>query len=308
MALSSKHILGMEHLSRQDIFKILSLAKQFKKQKKLPSTLKGKIVFNLFFEPSTRTQTSFEIAAKKLGATTIHINTAQSSTVKGETLSDTARTIEAMNPDVIVIRHPSSGAPYLLSKILKTPVINAGDGFHEHPTQALLDMLTIEETKGRLADLRVLIVGDIAHSRIARSDIYGLTKMGAKTLVCGPPTLIPPFIEKLGVKVFYHLKEAVKETDVIIMLRIQKERHNQLQFPSYREYIKKYCLNLETLKYAKSNVMIMHPGPLNRGVEIAPEIADGPYSVILNQVSNGIVIRMALLHLMTNGEHLGTAH
>lgn len=307
MAERPRHILGMRDLSRQDISKILLLAKKFKKEKNPPLSLKGKTVINLFFEPSTRTRTSFEIAAKKLGASTINFNAPQSSTVKGETLIDTAKNIEAMNADFIIIRHHSSGAPHLLSQVLTIPIINAGDGFHEHPSQALLDILTIEEHKKRLSGLNVLVVGDIAHSRVARSNIYGLQKMGAKVIVCGPPTLIPPLVEKLGVKVFYNLRQAVKEVDVIMMLRVQSERQEFVQFPTYREYIEGYCLNSKTLEHAKRDIIIMHPGPLNRGVEIAPEIADGPYSVILNQVSNGVVIRMALLHFL-NGGKSGTLH
>lgn len=294
-----KHILGMHDLSRPDILSILALAKKFKNTPKAPTqAFSHKTVVNLFFEPSTRTRSSFEIATKRLGASSINITSSSSSTIKGETLIDTAKNLEAMNPDVIIIRHFSSGAPYVLSQVLKTPIINAGDGFHEHPTQALLDMMTIEEAKGKISGLTVLIVGDIAHSRVARSNIYGLQKMGAKIIVCGPPTLIPPDIQKLHVGVSHSLKEVVSKADVIMMLRIQEERQDRIQFPSKREYIKYFGLTLDTLKQAKKDVIIMHPGPLNRGVEIASEVADGPYSVILNQVTNGVVVRMALLSML----------
>ena len=214
----------------------------------------------------------------------------------------------AMNPDAIIIRHSSSGAPYVLSQTLKTPIINAGDGFHEHPTQALLDLFTIEEAKGKIAGLKVLIVGDIAHSRVARSNIYGLKKMGAHIIVCGPPTLIPPAMTKLGVEVSYDLKSSVQKADVIMMLRIQEERQDRIQFPSKKEYVQYFGLNSETLKLAKKDVIIMHPGPLNRGIEISPEVADSPYSVILNQVTNGVVVRMALLYLLMGPRAIGGKH
>ncbi len=306
-AFHPRHILGMDDLSRQDIFKILALAKKFKSSQNTAPLLKGKTIVNLFFEPSTRTRSSFEIAAKRLSATILNITGPQSSTVKGETLIDTAKNIEAMNPDVIIIRHSSSGAPYVLSQTLKTPIINAGDGFHEHPTQALLDIFTIEEVKGKLSGLKVLIVGDIAHSRVARSNITGLKKMGAQVIVCGPPTLIPPAITRLGVEVSYDLKKCVQKADVIMMLRIQEERQDHIQFPSKKEYIQYFGLNSETLKLAKKDVIIMHPGPLNRGIEISSEVADGPYSVILNQVTNGVVVRMALL-VWLMGEKRASTH
>ncbi len=306
--LHARHILGMDDLSRQDIFKILQLAKKFKTSPSSTPTLQNKTIVNLFFEPSTRTRSSFEIAAKRLGATSINITGAQSSTVKGETLIDTAKNIEAMNPDAIILRHSSSGAPYVLSQTLKTPIINAGDGFHEHPTQALLDLFTIEEAKGKISGLKVLIVGDIAHSRVARSNIYGLKKMGAHTIVCGPPTLIPPAMTQLGVEVSYDLKASVQKADVIMMLRIQEERQDRIQFPSKKEYIRYFGLNSETVKLAKKDVIIMHPGPLNRGIEISPDVADGPYSVILNQVTNGVVVRMALLYLLMGPQARGGKH
>lgn len=309
MAFKSKHILAIDDLSRHDISEIFSLATQFKENSNFgANSLKGKTVVNLFFEPSTRTRTSFEMAAKRLGASSMNITAQQSSTVKGETLRDTAQNIEAMNPDVLIIRHFSSGAPYVFSKLIKTPIINAGDGFHEHPTQALLDTYTIQECKGRVKGLKVLIVGDIAHSRVARSNIAALTKLGAQSYVCGPPTLIPPNVEKLGVGVFYNLKEAIKDMDVVMMLRIQEERQMQHQYPSKREYVRFFGLNPETLTHAKKEIIIMHPGPLNRGIEISPEIADGPYSTILNQVKNGVAVRMALLYMLGRGGKIDPAH
>ncbi len=303
MTFKARHILGMDDLSRQDIFQILDLATKIKSQKiKLENSLSGKTIINLFFEPSTRTRMSFEIAAKRLGATTLNITGSGSSVVKGETLVDTAKNLDAMNPDCLIMRHSSSGAPYVISKILNTPMINAGDGFHEHPTQALLDLFTICEAKGKISGLTVLIVGDIAHSRVARSDIYGLKKMGAKIIVCGPPTLIPPEAQKLGIEVSYDLKSSVKKADVVMMLRIQEERQDRIQFPSKKEYVRYFGLNSETLKLAKPNVIIMHPGPLNREIEISSDVADGPYSMILNQVTNGVVVRMALLSLLLKGK------
>lgn len=291
----------MTNLSRQDISKILKLATEFKKQNKVPKTLKRKTIANLFFEPSTRTQVSFETAAKRLGGNVLNFNVTQSSALKGETLIDTAKIIEAMNADIIVIRHPSAGAPHLLTRFLKIPIINAGDGCHEHPTQALLDMMTIQEHKGDFKGLNVLIVGDIAHSRVARSNIYGLKKMGATVHLCAPPTLLPSSIKTWGIKIFYTLAEAVKDADVIMMLRIQRERQSNALFPSYPEYIKYFSLNANVLGHVKKESIIMHPGPVNRGVEMMPEVIDDPRSVILNQVSNGVVIRMAALHLLGDG-------
>lgn len=293
-----RHILSIEDLSSQNIFEILKLAQTFKSKKSPRQTLKGKTVIHLFLEPSTRTFSSFEIAAKRLGATTINISSSQSSIVKGETLFDTARNLEAMNPDLIVVRHHSSGSPLLLSKRINIPIINAGDGFHEHPTQALLDLMTVQEAKEKIAGLRVVIVGDIAHSRVARSNILALKKCGAKVTLCGPPTLIPRPFENFGVKISYHLKEAVIDADVIMMLRIQLERRDPFQFPSTQEYVRYYGLHSEILKLAKKGAIVMHPGPVNRGIEITPEVADGPSSVILNQVTNGVAVRMALLDRM----------
>lgn len=302
--LGLKSCLGTENLSRQQISLILDNAFQLKalhKAKKLPPTLAGKTVILLFFEPSTRTRTSFELATKNLGGNTLVLTKEASSSEKGETLYDTARTIQAMSPDLLILRHPSAGSPHHLDKILSIPVINAGDGFHEHPTQALLDLMTIQESKGKIAGLKVLILGDIAHSRVARSDIYALKTMGAEVSVCGPPTLLPPKAEGMGVKVFYHLEEAVKEQDVIITLRIQYERIGAASLPSRGEYAKFYGVSSRIVDLCKKDILIMHPGPVNRGLEIQPEVADGAHSVILNQVSNGVMVRMAVLHLLTGG-------
>jgi aspartate carbamoyltransferase catalytic subunit len=264
--------------------------------------LRGKTVINLFFEASTRTRTSFEIAAKRLSADTINISASSSSVVKGETLIDTAKNLEAMNPDCIIIRHSASGAPHLLARLMHVPVINAGDGAHEHPTQALLDLFTVREKKGKLAGLKVAIVGDILHSRVARSNIYGFTKMGAEVLLSGPRTMMPAEVERMGVRWHTRLSEVIPQADVIMMLRIQLERQGGGFFPTLREYSRFFGLNLEVLRAAKPEVLIMHPGPMNRGVEISPEVADGPFSVILDQVTNGVAVRMALLYLLVGGE------
>jgi aspartate carbamoyltransferase catalytic subunit len=267
--------------------------------KALPTSLENKTTILLFFEPSTRTRSSFELAAKKLKGNVLVLTKEASSAEKGETLYDTAKTIEAMHPEILVLRHPSAGSPHHLDKILKIPIINAGDGFHEHPTQALLDLMTIQDFKKEVAGLKVLIVGDIAHSRVARSNIYILKTMGAEVSVCGPPTLMPPQIEKMGVKVFYNLDEAIQSQDVVIALRIQFERIGTWQSPSRGEYSKFYGISKQKLANAKPDVLVMHPGPVNRGVEMSPEVIDGERSVILNQVSNGVIVRMALLHLLT---------
>jgi aspartate carbamoyltransferase catalytic subunit len=306
--LALKSILGTEHLTSTQIKTILNCAFFFKEAAKnrqpVPMTVQGKTVILLFFEPSTRTRSSFELAAKRLHANTIVLTKEMSSSEKGETLYDTAKNIEAMHPDILVLRHPSAGSPHHLDKILNIPVINAGDGFHEHPTQALLDLMTMQEFKGKLEGLKVLIVGDIAHSRVARSDIYALKTMGAEVSVCGPPTLLPPHVDKLGVKVFYDLDKAVKEQDVVMVLRIQFERLNSSQSPSKGEYSRFYGLTKKVLDLCTKEVLVMHPGPVNRGVELSPEVADGPRSVILDQVSNGVLIRMALIHLLLGGEPL----
>ena len=312
MGLNRKDILDIESLSPEEISLILETAESFKEVlnrdiKKVP-TLRGKTVINLFFEASTRTRTSFEIAAKRLSADTINISASASSVQKGETLSDTVRNIEAMNSDVIIIRHPASGAPHFIAKRLKTSVINAGDGSHEHPSQALLDLMTIKEKKGKIEGLKVAIIGDIAHSRVARSNIHGLTKMGAKVVLYGPKTLIPKSIEDIvgaycntPLQVAGSMEDALRDADVIMMLRIQLERQGQSLFPSVREYSRFFGLNGRNISLAKENAIIMHPGPMNRGVEISSEIADGPRSVILDQVNNGIAVRMAMLYLLAGG-------
>jgi len=305
-AIGVKSILGTEHLSESQIRTIIDCAFRFKelgaKGKIQSQSLLGKTVILLFFEASTRTRGSFELAAKRLKADTLVLTKEMSSTEKGETLYDTAKTIEAMHPDILVLRHPSAGSPHHLDNILNIPLINAGDGFHEHPTQALLDLMTITEFKKDVRGLKVLIVGDIAHSRVARSDIYALKTLGAEVSVCGPPTLLPPKMAQMGVKVFYNLEEAVRDQDVIMSLRIQFERLNPGQIPSRGEYSRYFGLSGATLKHCKSDVLIMHPGPVNRGVELAAEVADGPHSVILDQVANGVLVRMALLHLLTGGD------
>ena len=300
-----KDLLGMGQLSVNDIELILDTAESLKEIsqreiKKVP-TLRGKSVVNLFYEPSTRTKSSFEMAAKRLSADTLSLSSTGSSMVKGETLIDTARNLQAMSPDLIVIRHPSSGAPHILAKAVKAGIINAGDGTNEHPTQALLDLYTIRERKGRINGLKVAIIGDIEHSRVARSDIIGLLKMGADVTVSGPPTMIPLRADSLGVKVVYNPAEAIKDKDVIIVLRIQLERQSKLLFPSIREYSTFFGINKEIMKNAKEDAIIMHPGPINRGVELSSDVADGPFSVILDQVANGVAVRMALLYLLMGG-------
>lgn len=305
MRFDKKDILDMESLSVEEIELILDTADSLKEIstrpiKKVP-TLRGKTVVHFFYEPSTRTRTSFEIAAKRLSADTVSLSASTSSMVKGETLIDTAKNLEAMNPDAIVLRHNSAGAPHMLAQLVDASIINAGDGMHAHPTQALLDMMTVREKKGRLSGLRVAIMGDIAHSRVARSDIVAFVKMGARVILAGPPTMIPKGIETLEAPVTYHTREAVKDADVIIVLRIQKERQQAFLFPSEREYAQCYGLTAESLAGARDDVLILHPGPMNRGVEIAPEVADGPYSVILEQVANGVALRMAILYLLLGG-------
>jgi aspartate carbamoyltransferase catalytic subunit len=306
MKFTKKDILGMKDLTVDEINLILDTAESFievstREIKKVP-TLRGKTIINLFFEASTRTRTSFEIAGKRLSADTINISASTSSVVKGETLIDTARNIEAMNPDVIVIRHSAAGAPHMLARLVKQSIINAGDGAHEHPTQALLDMMTIKEKKGKIAGLKIAIAGDIAHSRVARSNIHGLIKMGATVRVAGPAMMLPRKMEQMGVAVFDRLNDAIRDVDIIMMLRIQLERQQRGAFPSLREYSNYFCLNRQNILLAKEDVLVMHPGPINRGIEIAPDIADGPYSVILDQVTNGVAVRMALLYLLTGGK------
>lgn len=298
-------LIAARGLKENDIRTVLTRAKELKKLwrgwkgSEFPhESLRGKTVVNLFFEASTRTRTSFELAARRLGAYVLNLQPELSSVTKGETLFDTARNLEAMEPDLLVLRHASAGAPYQLSKIVKMPIINAGDGFHEHPTQALLDAFTIEEAKGGLKGLHVVIVGDIAHSRVARSNIYVLKTLGARVSVCGPPSLIPPHAAQLGVEVHYDLRKAIHEADVVMMLRVQLERQNQMQFPSLGEYSRFWGLNADTITKLRPGAIIMHPGPLNEGVEISQEVATGPYSVILNQVNNGVMVRMALMDLI----------
>lgn len=298
-----KDLLGIRDLSREEIELVLETAKSFqgislRPVKKVPA-LRGKTVAHLFYEPSTRTRISFELAAKRLSADTFHIAASTSSIVKGETLKDTAHNIEALKVNLIVMRHPSSGACHRLAGQLKAGVVNAGDGINEHPTQALLDMFTIKEKKGRIQGIKVTFVGDILHSRVTRSNIWGLTKLGAEVTVCGPKTLLPAEIEKMGVRVTTNLKEAVRDADVINLLRIQLERQKDCFFPSIREYATAYQINREILKSAKPDVLIMHPGPVNRGIEITSEVVDGPSSVILDQVTNGLAVRMAVLFLLS---------
>ena len=300
-----KDLVGLRDLSKEEIELLLQTAKSFQEistrpVKKVPA-LRGKTIANLFFEPSTRTRISFELAEKRLSADTINMVGSSSSMVKGESLKDTVRNIESLKIDLVVMRHSSSGAPHRLAPALKASVINAGDGINEHPTQALLDMFTILEKKGRIAGLKVSFVGDILHSRVARSNLWGLTKMGAHVTVCGPKTLLPAEIEKLGVHVTTDLKEAVKDADVLNLLRIQLERQSESFFPSIREYANSYQISREILKEAKPDVLIMHPGPVNRGVEITSEVVDGPYSVILDQVTHGLAVRMAVLFLLSGG-------
>jgi len=305
MAFCGKHLLSVRDLSAADILSILDTAESFKeistrKIKKVP-TLRGRTIISLFFEPSTRTRTSFEIAGKRLSADVINIAASTSSVTKGENLIDTARNLEAMNPDILVVRHSCAGAPQLIARHLKCPVINAGDGAHEHPTQALLDLLTIREHKQSLQGLKVAIVGDIAHSRVARSNIHAMKTMGMEVALVGPPTMMPTDIHRLGVSVGHDLADAISDVDVIMMLRIQRERQNRFLLPSLREYSNLFGLTLEKLQKARPDVLIIHPGPLNQGVEISPEVMDSPHSLILDQVTNGVAVRMSLMYLLLGG-------
>lgn len=309
MSWNRKDLLGLRDLSAEEIQLILDTAKSFQEislrsVKKVPA-LRGVTVANLFFEPSTRTRISFELAEKRLSADTIQVASSTSSMVKGETLRDTISNIEALKVSVLVMRHSASGAPHRLAPRIKASVVNAGDGINEHPTQALIDMFTILEKKEKIKDTKVTFVGDILHSRVARSNIWGLTKLGAKVTVCGPKTLLPPSIEQFGVRVTTDLKEAVKDADVINLLRIQLERQKESYFPSIREYATAYQINSSILKTAKPDVIIMHPGPVNRGIEITSEVVDGPYSVILDQVTNGLAVRMAVLFLLSGSSKEG---
>ena len=305
---TKKDLLGLRELSAEEIRLILETAESFREIslrpiKKVP-VLRGKTVVNLFFEPSTRTRTSFELAAKRLSADIVNITTQSSSLSKGETILDTVRNLEALKVDMLVIRHAAAGVPHLIASRAHASVINAGDGAHEHPTQALLDLFTIQEKKGRVAGLRVAIIGDIAHSRVARSNIWGLTKLGAHVTVCGPPTLIPTQIERLGVQVAHRLEDVVRDADVLMLLRIQHERQESHLVPSLREYRLRYGIDRERLARAKPDILIMHPGPVNRGVELDSAVADGPYSVILDQVTNGLAVRMAALYLVSGASKL----
>jgi len=300
---TKKDLLGLRELSAEEIQLVLQTAESFREIslrpiKKVPA-LRGKTVVNLFFEPSTRTRTSFELAAKRLSADIVNISAQASSLSKGETVLDTVRNLEALKVDILVIRHAAAGAPHLIARQATSSVINAGDGAHEHPTQALLDLFTIQEKKGRIKGVNVSIVGDIAHSRVARSNIWGLIKLGARVTVCGPPTLMPPAIEQCGVRVTYQLADAIKDADVLMLLRIQHERQEASLIPSLREYRLRYGIDKERLAHAKPGLLVMHPGPVNRGVELDSSVADGPFSVILDQVTNGLAVRMAVLYLIS---------
>jgi aspartate carbamoyltransferase catalytic subunit len=310
--LRGNDLLGIADLNATEISLILDTAEAMleigsRSIKKVPA-LRGKTVINLFYEPSTRTRTSFEVAEKRLSADTLNIAVAQSSVVKGETLIDTAMNLEAMSPDVIVMRHASSGSCHLLSRVCKASIVNAGDGMHEHPTQALLDAFTMRRHKGRLAGLKVAILGDLLHSRVFRSNVLLLTKMGADVWACGPPTLTPPGLDRLGVHATSDVRDAVRDADVVMMLRIQLERMQGGFVPSLREYFNVFGMTRERAALAKPDAIIMHPGPMNRGVEIASDVADGPSSVILEQVANGVAVRMAVLYLLAGGgEHEAVA-
>jgi aspartate carbamoyltransferase catalytic subunit len=306
MKLKSRHLLGLEGMSKRDISLILDTAERFKEILARPirivPTLRGVTVVNLFYEPSTRTRISFELAEKRLSAEVVNFSASISSARKGETLKDTVRNIEAMKTDMVVVRHQAAGVPYFLTQCLKSSIINAGDGAHEHPTQALLDLFTIREKYKKIKGLKVTIVGDIKFSRVARSNIRGFRTMGADVSLCGPATLMPVEIQKMGVKVYSDLDQALEGADVVMVLRIQLERQKGGLVPSPREYANKFGISRERLKKLNENFTIMHPGPMNRGVEIMPEVADGPHSVILDQVTNGVAIRMAVLYLLSGGE------
>lgn len=302
-----KNILGTKCLAEEEITTILDTADSFKEIstrpiKKVP-TLRGKTIINLFFEPSTRTRASFEIAGKRLSADVINISGSSSSAVKGENTIDTALNLEAMHPDIMVVRHTLSGAPEMISQYVKCPIINAGDGYHEHPTQALLDLHTIREAKGSLRGLNIMIIGDIAHSRVVRSNIYAMKTMGMHVKLIGPPTMIPLGIEKMGVSVGYDLEGAIHDADVIMMLRLQKERQSRYLLSSIREYSNLYCLTSKFLEKAKDDVLIFHPGPVNRGIEISLDVMESERSLILTQVTNGVAVRMALMYLLLGGNN-----
>jgi aspartate carbamoyltransferase catalytic subunit len=302
MSLKIKHLLGMQDVSKNDIQLILDTATTFREVldrpiKKVP-TLKGTTVVNLFYENSTRTRLSFELAEKRLSADTLNFSTSNSSTKKGETFKDTVKNIEAMKIDMIVVRHQSAGVPLYLTRISNASIINAGDGRHEHPTQALLDMYSIREKLGKLNGLKVCIVGDIAHSRVALSNIFGLKTMGAEVSLCAPPTMLPKNIEQLGVKIYHDINKAVSENDVLNVLRIQLERDAGTTIPSLREYHNYFGVTVDVIEKNNKDILILHPGPINRGVELSSEVADGPYQIILDQVTNGVAVRMAVLYLL----------
>jgi len=306
MQFPHRHVLGLEDFSRDDIAIVLDVADSFKEIssrtiKKVP-TLRGRTVINLFYEPSTRTRLSFEVAAKRMSADTFNISVATSSTKKGETLVDTARNLAAMNPDIIIIRHSCSGTPHLLARHVDAAVINAGDGTHEHPSQGLLDLMTVRERKGKIEGLKIAIIGDIAHSRVAHSDIIGFTRLGADVCIYGPRTLLPVGIDGLGARVCSSLEDAVTDADVVMTLRIQKERLQDPLLPSMREYARFFGINRKIMALARPNALVMHPGPINRGIELDPEVADSDQSVILDQVTNGVAVRMALLYLIMGGD------
>ncbi len=299
-------LLGIEPLSPGEITSVLERARYYRPIQRTPQKLdrlRGKTIIHLFFENSTRTRTSFELAARKLGADTVSITAQASSVTKGESLLDTLNTLAAMQPDAIVMRHSASGAPHFLARHLDIPIVNAGDGLHEHPTQALLDAFTILDYKPSLEGLKVAIIGDIAHSRVARSNLWLLTKFGARVVLCGPPPLVPPELTRISrcISISYDMNEAISGADVIMMLRVQTERQNEPYFPSVHEYFQFYGLRVDHLRLAKEDAIVMHPGPINRGREITSEVADFPRSVILNQVANGIAVRMAVLDLLLGG-------
>jgi len=303
MAFASRHLLGLEGISAEELLYVVDTAESFKEIserdiKKVPA-LRGKTVVSLFYEASTRTRMSFEIAAKRLSADFVSLSASVSSASKGETLLDTARNIAAMRPDCLVVRHGAAGAAFFLAERLDCPIVNAGDGSHEHPTQALLDLLTIREHVGRLSNLKVAIIGDVLHSRVARSNLHALRTFGAEVRLVGPPTFLPPEARNWG-HVCYNLAEGVRDVDVIIMLRIQRERQGLNFFPSVEEYARLFCLNRAALAGASPKVVVLHPGPINRGIEIASDVADGPYSVVMHQVTNGVAVRMAILFLLVN--------
>lgn len=311
MPFGHRHLLGIQHLSAPEILTVLDTAESFfeistREVKKVP-TLRGKTIINLFFEPSTRTRSSFELAAKRLSADIVNFNRLASSVVKGESLKDTVLNLEAMNPDALIIRHSAAGTPHFISTFCRSHVINAGDGSHEHPTQALLDAFTIRQVKKNFKDLRVIIVGDILHSRVARSNIFCLNKLGSRVILSGPPSLLPAEFKKFGVDIDFNFDRAIEGADVIMMLRIQLERQQRNYFPSLREYRNLYSLTRKRFRKAKRNAIIMHPGPINRGVEISAEMADSTKSVILKQVENGIAVRMAILYLLLGGKERDSA-